>query len=428
MSALHYLHCPDPSTPHAPSHSRAWDHSAAPPLPPPFQCAPFIWIQFRKARGWQTCNGTTDCKQQRSIKGRRLFYDVRTAVSRIHSINSWNSKQHQGSRPSSPAQRMRVGSRTNRQDELRHYAREVATGTFGLDLGGDRFLGQAARTVMMYQWRMSLRPTLSKQGWWSPRRCHASCPAAKRATPAASSSAPPRESGPLIPGNLHWLPGQVRVWRPTCGPVRWAASDHLPGQPSAGHAAAHHLKQPYRGATASRAQLPLWPGVPGLQQQLSDGDLRVHFWESTQAGLLGPLLQHSDPDRGQDVRPLGELGDAEDDGQSGALRNSPGRFWGERGPSGTRCEPKQPDGLQHHLPDRAARPALSGAQREPVELRMRQRGPVLVGPSGGLQVPRSCQLSTLFFLSTKNITYICFGERPQRASHTQTLLLHLIVR
>lgn len=250
--------------------------------------------------------------------------------------------------------------------------------------------------VRMSQWRMWLRLTLSKRGWWSPLRCHASCPAAKRATLAAHSFAPLHYGGHHIPGTLHWLPGQVCVWWPASSPVRWAAPDHLPSQLASGHAAAHHLQQPDCGAASFGAQLPLRLGVPGLQQQLPDGDIRVHVWESTQAGLSGPLLQHTDPDRGQDIRAFGEPGDAEDDGQPGAFGDSPGRLCGERGPSGARCEPEQPDGLQHHLHDRSARPALGGAQREPLELRMRKRGPLLVGPPGGLQVPRSCQLTILF--------------------------------
>ena len=173
--------------------------------------------------------------------------------------------------------------------------------------------------------------------------------------------------------------------------MRRAAPDHLPGQPAAGHAAAHHLQQPHRGAAAARAQLPLRPGVPGLQQQLPDGDIRVHLWESAEASLPGPLLQHVEPDRGQDVRPLGEPGDAEDDRQPGTLGDPPGRVCGKRCPAGAGCESEQPDGPKHHLPDRAALPALRGAQWEPVELRVRQRGSVPVGPPGGLQVPRYYQ-------------------------------------
>lgn len=170
--------------------------------------------------------------------------------------------------------------------------------------------------------------------------------------------------------------------------MRWAAPDYLPGQLAAGHAAANHLQQPYRGAAAAGAQLPFRSGVPGLQQQLPGRDIRVHVWESTEAGLPGPLLQHLGPDRGPDIRPLGELGDAEDDGQPGALGDSLGRLCGKRGPPGAGCEPEQPDGPQHHLPDRAARPALRRAQREPLELRVRQRGPLPVGAPGGLQISR----------------------------------------
>lgn len=171
--------------------------------------------------------------------------------------------------------------------------------------------------------------------------------------------------------------------------MRWAAPDHLPGQLAAGHAAAHHLQQSHRGAAAPRAQLPLGPGVSGLQQQLPDGDLRIHVWESAQIGLPGPLVQHLDPDRGQDVRAPGQPGYAEDDRQSRTLRDPSGRFYGKREPPGAGCEPEQPDGAQHHIPAGAASPALDGTQREPVELRVRERGPLPVGPPGDLQVPRS---------------------------------------
>lgn len=172
------------------------------------------------------------------------------------------------------------------------------------------------------------------------------------------------------------------------GPVRRPAPDHLPGGPAAGHAAPHHLQQPHPGAAAARAQLPVRPGVPGLQQQLPDRGLAVHFWEPAQASLPGPVLQRPAPGRGPDIRAPGEPGDAEDDRQPAALRDPPGRLRGERSPSGGGREPEQPDGVQHQLPAGSARPALRGAQREPLELPVRQRGPQSVAPPGELQVPR----------------------------------------
>lgn len=143
--------------------------------------------------------------------------------------------------------------------------------------------------------------------------------------------------------------------------MRWAASNHLSGQLAVGHAATYHLQQPYRGIATARPQLSLRSGVPGLQQQLVDGDLRIHVWKSTEAGLPGPLLQHTESDRGQDVRPVGEPGDAQDDRQPGTLGDSPGRICGKRGLTGVGCESEQPDGPEHHLPDGATRSTLSGA-------------------------------------------------------------------
>lgn len=316
------------------------------PHPRAVQCAPLTWIQFRKARRWQICCGTTgrDHCKPRTTRGRceRLRCANRCVLVEetrwIHGI--WNGMKASGCQVPDSGCALDPEPTTGWTETLR------ARGCHGQASGltSVEIISGTNNLVRMYQWRMWLRLTLSKRAGWSPRRCHASCPAAKRATLAAHSPAPPHRGGELIPGALFGLPRQVCVWWPAGGSMRWAAPHHLPGQLAAGHAAAHHLQQPHRGAAAAGAQLPLRSGVPGLQQQLPDGDIRVHVWESAEAGLPGPLLQHLEPDRGQDVRPLGEPGDAEDDGQPGALRDSPGRVCRKRGPPGAGCESEQPDG------------------------------------------------------------------------------------
>jgi len=308
-------------------------HNAHPParsVVPPSQ---LHGIQFRRARGRQTYSGTTD-RVTVSMRGRceRLQCLNSVVWTEKKTTNRWTLKQHEGSWLSSPSQWMRAGSRTNDRMNLDIARTSCATGerrVWPLEI-----ISETDSLVRMYQWRMWPRLTLTKRGGWSRRRCHASCPAVKRATLAAHSSAPLHREGEHIPGALLELPGQVCVWRPAGGSMRWAAPDHLPGQLAAVHAAAHHLQQPHRGAAATCAQLPFRSSVPGLQQQFPDGDIRVHVWESKEAGLPGPLLQHLDPDRGQDIRALGEPGDAEDDRQPGALGDPPGRVCRSRGPPG----------------------------------------------------------------------------------------------
>lgn len=231
--------------------------------------------------------------------------------------------------------------------------------------------------------------TLSKRGGWSPRRCHASCPAAKRAPLAARSlAAGPLRGGDYIPRVVHGLSGPLCVRWPASGPMRWTTPDDVPGQLAPGHAAAHHFQQPDSGAAPSCPQLPLGPGVSGLQQQLSHRDLRVHVWELTQAGLSWPVLQHVHSHRRQDLWTSGQPGHAQDDGQPRAFAHSSRRFCRKRSTSSARCESEQHDGTQHHVVDRAASSSLCGPQWEPLELRVRQRRPVPVGPFERLQISR----------------------------------------